>query len=197
MLGESRRVEKPWGFELWWAHTDHYAGKVLHVEAGHRLSLQYHRVKDESCYLLAGRIRLVTGTNVHDLETVELEPTACWRNPPGQVHTVEAIETSDILEVSTPQLEDVVRLLDDYGRITPAPESEPRDGAPATPARLFDRDQVAARLNISREEFRRRSAEPGFPQPEAYFRGRLLWTEAAIEELLTGPPDVASVTLSA
>lgn len=116
MLVESPRVEKPWGFEVWWANTPLYAGKLLHVREGQRLSLQYHREKDESCYLLSGHIRLVIGPSVDDLETIELVPEACWRVTPGTVHTIEAIETSVIIETSTPQLDDVVRLLDDYGR---------------------------------------------------------------------------------
>jgi mannose-6-phosphate isomerase len=184
MLAVSRRVEKPWGFEVWWAHTEMYAGKVLHVEAGHRLSLQYHREKDESCYLLAGRIRLVTGPSVDDLTTVELAPAACWRNPPGQVHTIEALDTSEILEVSTPQLDDVVRLLDDYGRASAAEGgSEPVQQSAPRHARLIDHEQVAAMLGVSRGQARLMAADAGFPPPAGYFRGRLLWHEEAIVAL--------------
>lgn len=111
-----RRVEKPWGYEIWWAHTEHYAGKILHVDAGHRLSLQFHHEKDESCYLLSGKLLLVQGDSAGELnETVVAEGHA-WRNMPGSVHTIQAIEDSDVLEVSTPQLDDVVRLVDNYGR---------------------------------------------------------------------------------
>ncbi|HEY6759209.1 MAG TPA: cupin [Baekduia sp.] len=111
-----RRVEKPWGYELWYAVTDRYAGKILHVDAGHRLSLQYHQHKDESSYLLSGRLKLVKGTSADDLTEVEIGPGYVWRNLPGEIHTIEAIEDADVLEVSTPELDDVVRLSDSYGR---------------------------------------------------------------------------------
>jgi mannose-6-phosphate isomerase len=111
-----QKIDKPWGHELWWALTEAYAGKILHVERGHRLSLQFHQQKDESAYLLNGRLRLSKGPSEGELETVELGPGATWRNVPGEVHTIEAIEDSDILEVSTPELDDVVRLTDNYGR---------------------------------------------------------------------------------
>jgi quercetin dioxygenase-like cupin family protein len=110
------RIDKPWGHELWFAHTDRYAGKILHVKEGHRLSLQYHRSKDETSYLLRGRLRLTTGADVAELATAELVPGAVWRNTPGTIHTIEALEDAEILEVSTPELDDVVRLEDDYGR---------------------------------------------------------------------------------
>jgi mannose-6-phosphate isomerase len=110
------RIDKPWGHELWWALTDAYAGKILHVKAGCQLSLQYHEHKDESAYLMSGRLLLTKGPAEDALSTVELEPGAVWRNVPGEVHTIEAIEDSDVLEVSTPELEDVVRLSDSYGR---------------------------------------------------------------------------------
>lgn len=111
-----RRVEKPWGYEIWWAHTEHYAGKILHVKAGHRLSLQYHEMKDESCYLLSGKVLLVQGRSTDSLSETTISVGQAWRNTPGSVHTIEAIEDADVLEVSTPQLDDVVRLADDYGR---------------------------------------------------------------------------------
>jgi mannose-6-phosphate isomerase len=111
-----QRVEKPWGYELWWAETPHYAGKILHVEAGHRLSLQMHREKDESSYLLSGRLRLTRGPSAEELTTEEIGPGFTWRVEPGTVHTIEALEDSDVLEVSTPHLDDVVRLSDPYGR---------------------------------------------------------------------------------
>lgn len=111
-----RRVDKPWGHELWYALTDRYAGKILHVEAGHRLSLQYHDEKDESNYLLSGRLKLIKGTSADDLTEIEIGPGHTWRNRPGDVHTIEAIEDADVLEVSTPEVDDVVRLSDSYGR---------------------------------------------------------------------------------
>jgi mannose-6-phosphate isomerase len=113
---QPQRVEKPWGHELWWAETPHYAGKILHVEAGHRLSLQMHREKDESSYLLSGRLRLTRGPSAEELTTAEIGPGFTWRVEPGTVHTIEALEDSDVLEVSTPHLDDVVRLQDRYGR---------------------------------------------------------------------------------
>jgi mannose-6-phosphate isomerase-like protein (cupin superfamily) len=111
-----RKVDKPWGHEVWWALTDAYAGKILHVEKGHRLSLQFHEQKDESAYLLSGRLLLIKGRSEDDLTTVELGPGDAWRNVPGEVHTIEALEDCDVLEVSTPELDDVVRLRDSYGR---------------------------------------------------------------------------------
>jgi mannose-6-phosphate isomerase len=110
------RVDKPWGHELWWAVTDTYAGKILHVAGGHRLSLQLHQQKDESAYLLSGRLLLTKGPSEDDLTTVEMRAGDTWRNLPGEVHTIEAIEDCVVLEVSTPELDDVVRLMDSYGR---------------------------------------------------------------------------------
>jgi mannose-6-phosphate isomerase len=111
-----QKIDKPWGYELWWALTDAYAGKILHVDRGHRLSLQFHEHKDESAYLVSGRLRLSKGPSEDELVTVELGPGDTWRNVPGELHTIEAIEDCVIFEVSTPELEDVVRLTDSYGR---------------------------------------------------------------------------------
>lgn len=111
-----RRVEKPWGHELWFAKTERYAGKLLHVRAGQRLSIQYHEQKDETSYLLSGRLRLSQGPDADSLVTSEMEAGAAWRNEPGLVHTIEALEDAVVVEVSTPELDDVVRLADDYGR---------------------------------------------------------------------------------
>jgi mannose-6-phosphate isomerase-like protein (cupin superfamily) len=111
-----RRVEKPWGHELWWAHTEHYAGKMIIVEPGHRLSLQYHHQKDETSYLVSGRLLLVQADPTGALVETEIGPGHGWRNTPGLVHTIEAIERATVLEVSTPHLDDVVRLDDRYGR---------------------------------------------------------------------------------
>ncbi|MBS1679428.1 MAG: cupin [Actinobacteria bacterium] len=113
---QPKRVEKPWGYELWWAETPHYAGKILHVDAGQSLSLQLHREKDESCYLSSGRLRLTRGPSVDELRTEEIGPGFTWRVEPGTVHSIEALEDADVIEVSTPQLDDVVRLRDRYGR---------------------------------------------------------------------------------
>lgn len=110
------RVSKPWGYELWFAQTDRYAGKLLHVNAAQRLSIQYHEEKDETSYLLSGRLLLSQGPDIGSLTATELAPGAVWHNEPGQVHTIEALEDSIVVEVSTPELDDVVRLSDDYGR---------------------------------------------------------------------------------
>ncbi|HEX6135036.1 MAG TPA: hypothetical protein VFZ24_13800 [Longimicrobiales bacterium] len=114
--GVPRRVDKPWGHELIWADTEHYVGKILHVRAGHALSLQYHDRKDETMHLLRGRMRLVIGPGVGELETIELMEGESVRIRPPTVHRVEAITDVDILEASTPHLDDVVRLEDRYGR---------------------------------------------------------------------------------
>ncbi len=114
--GLPRRVEKPWAYEIWWAHTERYAGKILHVDAGHRLSLQYHEVKDETCYVLSGKLLVVQGDSIDDLSVRTVSEGDVWRSMPGTVHTIEAIEDADVLEVSTPELDDVVRLVDEYGR---------------------------------------------------------------------------------
>jgi mannose-6-phosphate isomerase len=113
---EPTRVEKPWGHELIWASTDAYVGKVLHVRAGHALSLQYHERKDETIHLLRGRMRFWAGPLGGALEEVALEEGASFRIRPGMVHRMEAISDVDILEASTPHLDDVVRLEDRYGR---------------------------------------------------------------------------------
>lgn len=111
-----RRVEKPWGHEIWWAQTDSYAGKLLIVKAGQRLSLQVHEEKDETSYLLSGRLLLVQGPSEDELTERTLEPGCSWRNEPGLIHTIEALEDATVVEVSTPELDDVVRLSDRYGR---------------------------------------------------------------------------------
>jgi mannose-6-phosphate isomerase-like protein (cupin superfamily) len=112
-----RRVEKPWGYELIWALTDVYCGKVLFVREGHSLSLQFHREKDESWLVQSGRAKLELGavgeTVLHE-EVVGAG--AAFHYAPGTVHRVTALEDTTILEVSTPHLEDVVRLEDAYGR---------------------------------------------------------------------------------
>jgi mannose-6-phosphate isomerase len=113
---QPRRVEKPWGHEIWWAQNEHYAGKLLHVKAGHQLSLQMHREKDETSYLLSGRLRLTHGPSADALTVEEIGPGFSWRVEPGTVHTIEALEDSVVVEASTPQVDDVVRLKDRYGR---------------------------------------------------------------------------------
>ena len=114
---EPRRVEKPWGWELIWAHAEQYVGKVLFVRAGESLSLQFHREKDESWYVQSGRARLELGdVGQGPLDEEIVVAGACFRYRPGTVHRVTALEDTTILEVSTPHLDDVVRLEDVYGR---------------------------------------------------------------------------------
>ena len=114
---EARRVEKPWGSELIWAHAEEYAGKVLFVRAGHSLSLQFHNEKDESWYVQSGRAEVQLGDAGESLLNTEvIRAGACLRFRPGTVHKLKALEDTTILEVSTPHLDDVVRLEDRYGR---------------------------------------------------------------------------------
>ncbi len=115
-MASQKQVEKPWGRELWWAATEHYAGKLLYVKEGHRLSLQFHEEKDETSYLLEGRLRVHQGSDADDLRDWIVEPGDSWRNEPGVVHTITALEDSVVIEVSTPHLDDVVRIDDRYGR---------------------------------------------------------------------------------
>jgi mannose-6-phosphate isomerase-like protein (cupin superfamily) len=110
-------VDKPWGHEVIWADTELYVGKILHVNAGEALSLQYHREKDETLYVLSGYVRMEVGPSSEELEAVELRAGDAMRLRPGTVHRMEALEESDVLEVSTPHLDDLVRLDDRYGRI--------------------------------------------------------------------------------
>jgi mannose-6-phosphate isomerase len=114
---EPRRVDKPWGYELIWAATDVYVGKLLFVRAGESLSLQFHREKDESWLVQSGRAKLELGSAGDPVLNEEvIGPGASFRFPPGTVHRITALEDTTILEVSTPQLDDVVRLEDRYGR---------------------------------------------------------------------------------
>ncbi len=113
---DTQRVDKPWGHELIWAHTDRYVGKILVIETGRRLSLQHHEVKDESIYVLSGRLRFSLQDEAGAIQTEVLGPGEFRRVPTGRIHRYEAAERCEILEVSTPELDDVVRLEDDFGR---------------------------------------------------------------------------------
>lgn len=108
-------VPKPWGHETIWAHTDRYVGKILHVKAGHALSVQYHNQKDETIHLLSGELiyRVKLG---QVLEDVTLKRGESFRITPNTVHQMEAVTDCEILEASTSELDDVVRLQDRYGR---------------------------------------------------------------------------------
>ena len=112
-----KRVEKPWGYEIIWAHTDRYVGKVLHITAGHALSVQYHERKDETVYLLSGELKYwVKLVGDADLRDVRLKVGDAFRITPGTIHYMEAVTDCDVLEASTPELDDVVRIKDRYGR---------------------------------------------------------------------------------
>jgi len=110
------RVEKPWGFELIWARTDRYVGKILHIEPGHVLSLQYHNKKDESIYVLTGEIILRIQRD-GQLSERRMEQGQAFHIEPKLIHQFEAVTATDLLEASTPELDDVVRLKDRYGRV--------------------------------------------------------------------------------
>ena len=107
---------KPWGREVWFAHSEFYAGKILEVTKGHRLSLQIHERKMETLFLYKGKIKLYLGTDQEQLEEKILNPGDKIDILPRMIHRVEALEDSEIFEVSTPELDDVVKLADDYGR---------------------------------------------------------------------------------
>jgi mannose-6-phosphate isomerase len=113
---EPGRVEKPWGYEILWAHTEHYVGKILHIEPGHLLSLQYHEKKHESIYVLRGRMIFRYRDERGELQEREMIAGEAQQVPTGLVHQFEAIERTDVLEASTPHLDDVIRLKDKYGR---------------------------------------------------------------------------------
>jgi mannose-6-phosphate isomerase-like protein (cupin superfamily) len=112
---EVRVVQKPWGHETIWAHTEDYVGKILHIKAGHALSVQYHNKKDETVFLFRGEMiyRVGDGEMLHE---IPLRAGESFRNTPGTVHQMEAVTDCDVLEASTPHLDDVVRLSDRYGR---------------------------------------------------------------------------------
>jgi quercetin dioxygenase-like cupin family protein len=112
---EVRRVEKPWGYELHWARTDRYVGKILHINAGHALSLQYHNLKDETIYVQSGRLLYEIERN-GVMQKIDMKPGDSIHVTPKTVHRMTAIEDTDVLEASTPELDDVVRLEDRYGR---------------------------------------------------------------------------------
>ena len=114
--GSGRRVDKPWGHELIWAHTDRYVGKILVIETGKRLSLQRHEIKDESILVLSGRLRLFIEDDDGTVQIEELAAGASRRVETGRIHRYEAIERTELMEVSTPELDDVVRIEDDFGR---------------------------------------------------------------------------------
>ena len=114
-MSEVIKVDKPWGYELRWAITDRYVGKVIHINRGHALSLQYHNQKDETIYLWSGRLLFEIEEN-GELVKREMQPGQAVHVKPPTVHRMTAIEDTDVFEVSTPETDDVVRLEDRYGR---------------------------------------------------------------------------------
>jgi mannose-6-phosphate isomerase len=113
---ELSRVDKPWGYELRWAVTDRYLGKLLHVNKGEALSLQYHERKDEYQYVVAGSVDIEVGGADGALTTLRMSAGDTLHIKPGTRHRITAIDDTDIFEVSTPDGEDVVRIADRYGR---------------------------------------------------------------------------------
>ena len=113
---EILRVEKPWGYELIWAKTKDYVGKILHINKGHQLSLQYHKIKEETFFLNSGTMNLIFENDKGELEEIIMNAGQAKHIPPGKKHRMIAVEDCTVFEVSTPQLDDVVRLEDGYGR---------------------------------------------------------------------------------
>lgn len=113
---EVRRVDKPWGNELIWVLTDRYCGKIITIETGKRLSLQRHQRKDEAVLVLSGRMRLHLEDESGTIRPIDLGPRDSLRVPAGRIHRFEALERCELVEVSTPELDDVERLEDDFGR---------------------------------------------------------------------------------
>ncbi len=118
MSEQAKRVDKPWGYEIWWARTERYVGKLLHVRRGESLSLQYHRVKDETILVQRGKLLFETRAahEEGELRRIEMGPGDVFHVTPGTVHRMTGLEDTDLVEVSTPELDDVVRLQDRYGR---------------------------------------------------------------------------------
>jgi mannose-6-phosphate isomerase-like protein (cupin superfamily) len=110
-----KRVPKPWGYELIFAKTDRYVGKILHINRGESLSLQYHEIKEETLFVVAGELRMTIEVD-SDRRELTLRGGEAFHIPPHMIHRMEAIEDTEVAEVSTPELDDVVRLADRYGR---------------------------------------------------------------------------------
>jgi mannose-6-phosphate isomerase len=135
-----RRVEKPWGYELLLACTERYAGKILCIRAGQRLSLQHHAAKDETLYLLEGEIELELQAAARPLQPRRMAPDRSYRIRAGRRHRLKALTDARVLEVSTPELDDVVRWEDDYGRERPYPtrvglDPQAAEGTATSPGR--------------------------------------------------------------
>lgn len=118
-MAELTRVEKPWGWELWWAHTDKYVAKTLFIRAGEQLSLQYHERKDETIYVQQGEMIFIVDTrDGQGLREITMKPGDAFHIVPGTIHRMRAVTDVMVLEASTPEVEDVVRLEDSYGRVS-------------------------------------------------------------------------------
>ncbi len=118
-MTDSKQVQiklKPWGREIWFAQSQNFAGKILEIKAGHRFSLQYHEKKSETQYVFSGKVKFTYGTDINSLQEKILSSGDKIDIAPYTIHRAEAIEDSQIFEVSTPELDDVVKLEDDYGR---------------------------------------------------------------------------------
>ena len=115
-IRDIRRVPKPWGYELIFAHTDRYVGKILHINEGESLSLQYHEMKEETLYVVDGELKL-TIEHDGDRRELTLRKGEAFHIPPRMIHRMEALLDTDVAEVSTTELDDVVRLEDRYGRV--------------------------------------------------------------------------------
>lgn len=113
-----RKVDKPWGYELLWASTDGYAAKILHIDNGHKLSLQYHERKHETMLLYSGRMLLVLEDDHGVLREIYVSAGEAYHIPAGRQHRMVALEDCEVVEVSTNDLDDVVRIEDAYGRAT-------------------------------------------------------------------------------
>ncbi|MFH1404614.1 MAG: cupin [Patescibacteria group bacterium] len=116
MIDKPKIVEKPWGHEIWFAHSDKYAGKILFLKKGFSYSLQYHEVKEETQYVYRGKLRAWIGKDVGALQECIINQGESFNVLPGVIHKVEALEDTEIFEVSSPELDDIIRLKDEYGR---------------------------------------------------------------------------------
>ena len=116
-LNDIKKIDKPWGYELWWAVTEKYVGKILYIEKGHSLSLQYHEIKDETLYLQKGKLLLEIHNDNGEIEEIMMTSDKSFRIKPLVKHRLRALEDSSVLEVSSPEVDDIVRIIDEYGRV--------------------------------------------------------------------------------
>jgi mannose-6-phosphate isomerase len=119
-----QKVDKPWGYELIWAKTNDYVGKLLFIKKGHQLSLQYHEIKEETIFVHTGLMKFIVGDHEDNLKEVLLHPGEAFHIPVKKRHRMIAVEDCTVFEVSTPHLDDVVRIEDSYGRVAPIGNSK-------------------------------------------------------------------------